>query len=398
MKFSLLSFLILLFAIQTAAAQFNEEAFLNAAVGDDELVQILAAQEYVASNNFRSPLFRELELRFRSNNRNATVEDYRLRFGLINPMEIRANRQYEQQLKRTIEVQKQLKLNEILYTRYILLIEHVQLKHQLQNLEKLAETYRVLRELAYREPDPEQKINIIDVESDLFKVELDLNDLRQKMIVNELLIRDRLEFEGTIEIDTSRWMSPAEINPAVLAGQEDDLKLKVEKEKQNLARQEFKVEEAEAWSNLGFIQAEYDEERGNTEREHLGFMLGLRIPLFNPDRPDLRRDELDLVEDEAKFELEKKARRRQRDILILELQEWIVDLETIQQKRAFLTNFDQIVAEPSIELARKTAEFKAFVLNKEINAYTRLLRQVIQIRYLNGELADKPVRNMLEGL
>ena len=46
----------------------------------------------------RSPWFRELEIRLRSNDVNAYPEDYRLRLGFMNPFEQRGNKIYSKQL------------------------------------------------------------------------------------------------------------------------------------------------------------------------------------------------------------------------------------------------------------------------------------------------------------
>ena len=84
------------------------------------------------------------------------------------------------------------------------------------------------------------------------------------------------------------------------------LKLLEAEQELMLANYDLKVDKAENRRNIGYLQAEYDTERGNEFDEHMGFQIGIRIPLSNPDRPDLQRSRLDILEDQ--FDSDKERR------------------------------------------------------------------------------------------
>ena len=78
-------------------------------------------------------------------------------------------------------------------------------------------------------------------------------------------------------------------------------------QKNELAAQRFNIEKSESLNNIGYFQAEYDTERGDEPYDHFGYQIGIRIPIVNPDKPQLNRRKLALMDDEA-FWIQMKGR------------------------------------------------------------------------------------------
>jgi hypothetical protein len=67
-----------------------------------------------------------------------------------------------------------------------------------------------------------------------------------------------------------------------------------------LNRLELNIEKAEARSGIGYIQSNIDTDKGDSWSDHIGFQVGVRIPIVNPDKPKLNRQRVELLETEAK--------------------------------------------------------------------------------------------------
>ena len=129
-------FIILFFAANSAFlfGQFSVEKYLSAPFHDAEIEGLAKQMEYLENESFRSPLFRELELRLRSNDFNLSPEDYRLRLGFINPFERRANKSYNELQADFFETKYDFETNLILANRYKQLIRHYYFENELMLL------------------------------------------------------------------------------------------------------------------------------------------------------------------------------------------------------------------------------------------------------------------------
>ncbi len=377
----------------TATAQISPEAFLSAAVSDIELVEIQAAQDFMKNNKFNSPWLRELEFRAKSNDREIGLEDYRLRFGFINPYEIRANKNYHQQLDQTIQLRKQMKLNDVLKMRYELLIEQVYLSSQIRNAEELEEFYGRLRVLVYQNERENLKEEILDLEDQLFKQRSKLHDLEQKLKINQYLIKEKLEDTLSINLDISMLISIEYIFEHLNTQEGTNLQSQLATQENKLRESRFTVEKAESYRNIGFFQAEYDIERGDELDDQLGYRIGVTIPIVNPDKPDLQRDRLSIAENEAKQRKRLNQNQRNQDILQMDFQHIQKQMILLEQELKFMTQFETSEGQLSLDLVRKSKEFHSLLENRKMGLYTLLLSKYIDILYQKGKLVSSPMVN-----
>jgi hypothetical protein len=146
--------------------------------------------------------------------------------------------------------------------------------------------------------------DLIDNDESQFKTEFELDAIRQQMRELETLMRVEYDFDGVIDwsnreiihIDRVRELMldiPVDSGRNVyVLSDEFDYKLREAR---------LRVERSESWRNMGFLQAEYRNWTGPEFGDRLGFQLGLRIPVTNPDRADLARDRYRLADIPARI-------------------------------------------------------------------------------------------------
>jgi hypothetical protein len=161
--------------------------------------------------------------------------------------------------------------------------------------------------------------------------------------------------------------------------------------------QEYKVEKAAGRRNIGFIQAEYDRERGNEFENHMGFQIGMRLPITNPDKPDLYRRKLDIIDDEANLKEDKKLMEFSQKLLLVDLDYLFSQYDNLQQElnnnsiRRLLQLHSDL--SPTDLLKAQSALTKLQKIEHDIKF--QLYKSYIELMYMQGKLAEYPLRNML---
>lgn len=390
--------IILIFGslILPAWAQFNAEEFLSSSISDIELEEVRASEKFLQENNFNSPWIRELEFRAKSNDREIGLEDYRLRFGLINPFEIKANKTYEYQLEETLKLRRQVQFNDVLRQRYILLIENIYLSNQVAGIKRQLDFYLELKNVIYNHEQKDLAEEALDIQELIFNTQSELGSLLQKHQLNELLIKQRLPFNGPIAIDTGSLVTLTQISQRLnQLSDTTDLIAKLGQQENKLKQSLLKVEEAESWSNIGFIQAEYDTERGNEPAEHMGYRFGVTLPIFNSDKPDLQRDRLSLMEFQAKKKKESLENARKQQLLHMDFQFLLDQMQMVNAQREFIGHFESLEHPPNPDLVRKIWEFRWQLESKYWGLYTLLLNKYINLLHQQGRLVSLPMVNHL---
>ena len=380
-----------------AGAQFNPDLFLAASVSDLELRELQVSENFLKDHDFNSPWIREMEIRARSNDSELGLEDYRLRFGLINPGEIKANKNYKRELGTTIQLRKEDKINDVLRQRYSLLIEHLYLSEVKSYSEEYLSVLEKLKALIYQNNGNNLLENALDTEEEILKLRIDLLGINQKLEITEFLIRERLSFSGDIKIDTSTLVTVDQVSNRIslVSTENTDLKTALVLQEQKLEESLYNVEKAESWRNIGFVQAEYDIERGADAADHLGYQVGVSIPIFKTDRPDLQRDKIDLLQEKAEEETKLALDKREQQILRMDFDHIIDQLNLLRGQFDFIDKFDQIEQQPDVDLIRKSKDYRRFLIEKKWGLYTLLLDKYIDFLHGHGQLVSRPLVNHL---
>ena len=378
-----------------ASGQIAPIDILSSQFSENELSVLDARKDFLEENKFNSPWFRELDFRVRSNDTEVDLEDYRLRLGLLNPKEIKANRKYYQLLLDQQSLERKKLINDILLRRYELLIEHFYLSNTLTINAGYVLELQQLRDLVINETS--DIAEVVDLEMEITKLELRNTNLRQQSEIVQLGL-------GIAENQLLKWnnddvVNPLDVNNIISLNTGDNRPLGVLEVEQELEREEtiLSIKKAEAFSNLGYLQAEYDSDRGNDFERHFGFQIGIQIPVFNRDRPNIQRRQLEIVEDRAKLEMIKQEELVRFSEYKSNIKHLADQYTVVEKSFSKLDTLKALTAQngATIKSYSALAEYDYFLLSRGITLQSNLLRQYVQLLHLQGILSDEPYVNYL---
>jgi hypothetical protein len=375
--------------------QLSVEQYLSAPFQQAEIEGLAMQMEYLENESFRSPLFRELEIRLRSNDFNLSPEDYRIRLGFINPFERRANKSYTEMQAEFFETKYDYETNLILANRYKQLITHYFLDRELQLMDQDLEMLRIGFEQLQNEKFSLKLI--IETDEKILKRELQKKDIQT---IKEILehyfqeihgINDSLNWDGFDMISVATIKSNMLIDTA-MRSKELELAMK----SLQLEEQSYKIEKAESFSNIGFFQVEYDTDRGKELNDHMGFQLGIQLPVFNRDKPQLQREKLELIEAEYDLKDLENQSEIQRFNLNKRLLEQIWSHEVVSSRIQRFETLGQDLSYDDIEdfIALITYLGNLNMLRNDI--YQECLNTYLDLLAMSGVLAEQPFVNYLQ--
>ncbi len=278
--------------------QFNMNNYLSQAINDIEMTVIQDQADILGSESFKSPILREVEIRSRTRQVFSEADDIRFRISPINPWERRANADHYDLLKDQIQVQKQVSLGKVLAQRYLTFLSYY---FAFQSFETTSQKIEALRSIkdAYIRSAKSTK-SIVDVEMDILKAQVQQEDLQMEINQIEYQIRSVYPFEGPLSIEGFQILP---INQLINSERvqesksiESNIHVLNEIRKADISFSEWNIRKHESFSNLGFIQSEYEFDQSGPLRNSLGFQFGIQLPIVNPDKPDLQRRKLELLE------------------------------------------------------------------------------------------------------
>ena len=284
---------LLFFSSGLVLAQSRVDQVLQQAVNDSRLLSINQQLSYYHSNSFKSPALRELELRVRGNNFDSSVDNFSLRLGILNPKERTANNVFNDAKEDYLLKTRDHLLNEILSEKYNGLINNFDLVTTLSLLQEEKNQIKAF-ELAQK-----GVLALNDwIKLDQTLLELGLKQADFEALIHaknsELMINDSLFLN--IDWDEFELVTIDDIKSTITLHSNESFFLEVDlaSEKLNLDRLKLNIDYAESW-NIGFVQAGYDIDGGMGLKNQMDYRIGITIPLFNEDKPKLKREELSLI-------------------------------------------------------------------------------------------------------
>ncbi len=389
-----LSFVLVLSCL-VSAAQTVVRDMLSYPLSEEEIGLVAAREAFLEDHQFNSPWLRELDFRVRPNNIETSLSEYRLRFGILNPAEIKANKAYYKLLVSQQEFERAKVINDVLRRRYELILEGYYLQHSRKIVEANLEALNEIKSLVLTQTADLD--DILKLEEEITKEELNMRGLVRSM--NQLKVAyvnfgvtDLPPFEDV------NWVQKEQIDSMIRTVSEDQT-MKLISKQYDLAREEsiLKIDKAEAFSNLGFVQAEYNNDRGDTFDENLRFQLGIQIPIFNTDRPNNQRRELALIEERSEYERLLSTERNEQEISVLELSDYLLEWKLIEAKQAALIQYQEAVQEAggTVETYDRLRSYTFFLQKAGLRAQLDVLSRYIGILAVAGKLGEAPYHNYL---
>ncbi len=389
--------LVLLVISIDVYGQFDVNTYLAQSSNDLEIQLLNAQWDYLNDTDFRSPFLREVEFRVRARDFNTGPDDYRFRLSPLNPYERRANKQFASSLDEQMGSQRMVDYSSVLESRYQLLIKHIYLK-QYSNLEGSSKVY--YRQLL----EAKSKIrgnakDLIELDRRILSVDLKQDDLKAELDRVEYLIRSGYNFDGDISWDNYSLVSVETIQTQLsllnFYNPEANILVQNEKNKIRVAETDLEINRQESFSNIGFVQAEFRPYRGESFGETMGMQIGFQLPIVNPDRPDLERRKLRLIEDQNDVqEMERKV-----EISLFNyknsLEATIRKYERVTIKLGSLQKFAISASLSNVASLLELREYRDELQEMQLDMYSQILSTYIQWLQYKGKLAEVPYRNYL---
>lgn len=294
MALNRIGFAVLFFFLSgSVLAQSPVDKVLQQAAYDTRLSSINRQLSYYRSNSFKSPAIRELELRVRGNNFDSSPDNFALRLGILNPKERTANNTFNVAKENYLLKTKDHLLNEILSEKYNGLINNYDL---VITLSLLQEEKNQIKAFELAQKGVLALNDWINLDQNLLELGLKQADFESLIHAknSEFMINDSLFLN--VDWDEFELVSLDEIKNTIALHNHKSFFLEVDlaSEKLHLDRLKLNIDYAESW-NIGFFQAGYDMDGGGTLKKQMDYRIGITIPLFNEDKPKLKREELNLM-------------------------------------------------------------------------------------------------------
>ncbi len=394
------------FTVFPAKSQYTFEDFLGTAKQDLSLEATRAKLDFLRNNNFNGPWISRLEFRFGSRDADWSQEDFRLRITPANPGELKAWKRYYDDQRALLNLEYKDNLNRALKRRYSLAIDHISESVKKEVLENhLLKNKQVIELInagggAYRL----EISDLIDAQRDELKISLDIQNSNIRIDELDFYIRDM--FKNTGEVD---WSAVEIISIEDVLLLFEELKLKPDGRHINLANMEqrhalaagrFNIEKSESLRNIGFFQANYNTNRGEGFSDHFGYQIGIRIPIVNPDKPDLNRRKLATMGHDAEMEAREDEYRRRKEFSELLMTRYQAQYNEIKEKLSFVANqnilqFQRQDKAPGIRDLIKLNEFQISLLIKKNDIEMAIYENYMEYLDLCGMIAETPLKNYL---
>lgn len=391
----LISFSFILSAL-CGLAQISVSDVLSKPLTNDELAQVLAKEDFLENHKFNSPWLRDLDFRARSNDREVGLEDYRLRFTLLNPKEIAANKDYRKLIVSQQAFERKKTINDVLFNRYEIIIEANYVKETLSFKKQQLESLMTYKKMLIG--DSFEFSDIIKMEHEITKAELAIGVTKQRLDVLEEVFRNK-GFSSLVDFNDFNWIQGLQIQNILNISREDSNSINQVSKLQKLEQEEsiMKIKKAEAFSNIGFVQAEYDTERGNSLDDHMGFQLGITIPILNINKPDLQRRELEIIEKTMAYNESVSEESESIDRSSLVVKNLIDQHKIIMSKKSDLAEIEKIIQESDPDLTNyiRFSEYHNYLKEKDLSYQSDILIRYIKLLHQQGALSDQPYLNYL---
>lgn len=269
--------------------------------------------EYLASKPYRMPLIQKLEFRTRTSELDLNRQDYAIRVNPANPWEVRNNNRYFKEYALELGFEKELLFRDALIERYILIAEYL----YFLELRKLRQEDKTLTDAQVAILERQQNSTFFDAKDYLgVKVDQMTNDVELEEVQFEIdnqAKRIGVRYAGAEEVMLD-WERERVITMPKLERVVDSLmkvdapstEIAYQQQRIRVAQQEYKLEKSNV--NVGYIQTQLRPYRLDQYREPWDISLGVTIPIFNPNKGDMAKKKLDVIESQEELEEEKSER------------------------------------------------------------------------------------------
>jgi hypothetical protein len=355
---------------------------------DSLILQELDGEKY------RSPLIRDIDLRLRTSELSPEVEELRMRFDLMNPAMISADKNYQTAVKNYQEIRSKMRINEYLLQKYELLIGHYHRRTLIGHHQDLQARYKQLLENSGFLPVRD----VLKLDKAVFQLSREIEDLELKQAILEEELKHSLDSkELNLEWATIALVEEDQIIDELAIVLEIPMQeVELIDKRDKLLLEEFNREKQQQKRSLGFIQPEYEIDPSNDFSSNFRFQLGVQLPILNEDRVDQKYDELERLGDLSESKEDLQVLQKTINSIWLSARFFEEDLTLLQAKSEQLEQLESELATTDSDLLIDLLDYQHEVQLLKLRSRMDLMRVYIQAMSLSGALARPPLRNFLE--
>lgn len=283
--------------------QVSMEEFLESAFESIQIRQIDQQKGFLESGSYKMAPIRGLEFRTESNQLDPQRQDFALRISPANPWEINRNNAYFEKYQEVIDLGQIRQIKKLIQLRYDLIIDWVYLQdrkslkdEEIKTIRSLIEILEAQRNSSFFDPEnyAEFKIDLIEKQAELQDLMLEEDVLKQR-IVSFFPDAQSKNLDWNLDdlVSIERISNWIETHQAQIESEEVTYHRKLVE----LSKAEWELEKSNL--NIGFLQAQYQQFRLAQDRKPWNIGLGIRLPIFNPNKGKMAEKKLDIFEAEG---------------------------------------------------------------------------------------------------
>lgn len=394
--------LCLLADLGMAYGQITIAEFIKSANTEVELRLYDEQLQYLSQNPYQISMLKKMEFRTENDELASNQQEFAIRINPANPWERKSNNGYFTDYQSAATIRRELALKKTIADRYMQVIDYLHLKElkNLTNEEKsLVEKQLLIMEgqsssgLFDARDYVELKLKEIEKFVDHEQVDLDVTIQLAKIdkIYIPLYITElNWHLNNIISVDRIE-----EVIDSLFAEPIASTLMRLQEQKINIAKREYEMERSN--TDLGFIQTGYFP---NRSKNQFGIRLGVRIPIANPNKGDMARQQLEIMERQNKLEMMENELKMEKDIIYQKLKHSISKFkEVLNMVGSFDFNaINQSLATINLQNPLITIKLKSQTLNLDyllLRLRKNILSDYIKILEHCDVLQHQPMVNVL---
>ncbi len=352
-------------------------------------------------NAFSLPWVNQVQFRYQDNQFNNFQSRYGLRFDAGNPWQISRNNKYFQGIQTLKGLEQKMVLKEILRDRYDLVVEFW-IASELAGLvlkqkEMREQIGRVIGQKAGSASfDADQFLNaqldIISKEADWHEANFERDVVKTKILAEASATVFDLPLTRMIDVDQINQLIQIETKAA---GQTE---FELLRQRVELSNRKMQLEKSNF--DVGFLQAMYSSNRQIDGRNSFGLAFGVTIPITNPNKENVAREKLNVLERQGELEQfqSEEKNKRLNSVLYLQLHlnhyQKLDSLVTAVKSRGMnlltgqASNYDPVI---ELKYREKLIQFDML----KIRIKKEILLQYISYLDNSDKLHERPLVNYL---
>lgn len=391
----------LVFAPVYVLAQTTVSDFLLTAFEDVSINELDSQIDYITKKNTRIPVVDEVEVRMSNDERTYKDARYQLRLRPSNPWQIRRNNALFNARKEELSAEKRLMYKDNLIDRYELALDYFELnelaginrkKMELASKKTTIFVENTSSDLFNTRDFVKSKVALVELLEELNAIQTQANSTRQEIIIR--MQESNLDWQNFPLIDVETVDS---ISSNISARAFSSSELEFLAKRFETARRETEFEKADF--DIGFVQAEYAPFI-DADKTSLGFSVGVTIPIFQKNKPQIAERMLDQLRREEVLNAETRIDSIDKAIEygflvnIIEQHFKLIDdienlkIDTLSINLARSENYDPIAI---IELQEAALLLDEMVIKSRFS----VLKQYLDFLFTYDAILNKPLTNYL---